>query len=83
MLQFFYSVVCTTEVIYLTGTARRTEKHQFIEWKISFVKDTEELLTYSTADTNYCYFHTLLFLHFCCGNPATTKKVILNGYKNT
>ena len=48
-----------TEVICTTCTARRTKKHELINWEVTLVEHTKELLTYGATGTNNSYFHFL------------------------
>ncbi len=63
VLQKLHFILLATECVFPSGTTSRAEKHEFVNWEISLIKNTKEFLSYGTTGTDDCYFHLITLLN--------------------
>lgn len=62
MLEKLHFIFLTTERIFRASTTSGAEKHKFVNWEISLIKNTKEFLSYGTTGTDDSYFHLVYLI---------------------
>ena len=60
MLQELHFDFLASECIFTTRTTLTAEKQQFVDGKVSLVKNSQELLSYGSTCANNCNTHSLI-----------------------